>query len=400
MVIFLQLCIFLTAVTIRGRFLFGAHLKKSSSQPDGLTYIVTSKNGISARHIGITQPSGIPFIIKREKWYHRILKSLGIASEIRVTSDEFDKTYFITTDYPNHLEQTLASGKLLTHLQALFALPVKSLHATPRKMWCVIRKDDLQASDSHYAQHFALLAEISKTSSISSGYEVASSTSRRLSVTAFIFISIHAGLLTMGLLGAFPTLADSVDMVDAGAWIAKGILLGILLAIVWFFAILHMFRGSSWVCWVLADFVLCGVLGFILSGVFVVREANTHLPQPPAQVFTQPILQKVCVLECKKRCGRRCTRRSSYRFQSDATCSPESRYAIMQEKKQTDYICANSAWYEYTLHVQHWREPSDYSFSPSEALFDNVRTGTMLNVPVNEGALGLEWIDTDEIQAR
>ncbi len=398
MVVFLQLCLFVIAVSLRGRYLFGRHLRADSAS-GRLSYTARSKYGITARHVGIVQRNGIPFIVKSERWYHRLLKSIGIASEIRIASSEFDRKYFITTDYPTYLERTLGSGQLLSHLQELFALPVKSLHAMPNKIWCVIRKDDLQEADAHYEKHFALLDTISKSSSRSIGYDHGLVPSR-LGVMAFLCVCVHAGLLTLGIFGIFPTLADSVDVVDTLAWVLKGIMAGSAAAAIWLFLILNIFRGSSWICWVFADFVLCGLLGFVLSGIFVVREANIHLPQPPPQVYGQPIMQKTCILECKRSCGRRCTQRSSYPFHSDASCNPQSRAAIMQEKRQADHICRSSAWYEYTIQVRHWQKLSHYSFSPDVSLFDSVRVGDFLNVPVHERALRLEWVDTDSIQVR
>lgn len=397
MVIFLQLCLFLIAVAIRGRYLFGKHLS-AGSVPNQLNYIAKSKYGrISGRHIGIIQHNGIPFIVKRERWYHRILKGIGIASEIKIPNADFDQKYFIITDYPSHLEMTMASGKLFSHLQELFSLPVKSLHAVPHKMWCVIGKEDLSESDVHYAKHIELLSAISQCTNKAESHEYGVVQRRNLGIIAFIFICVHAGLLTLGVLGVFPTFADSVDIIHTNTWIVKGILAGSIAAVVWFLLILRFFRQSSWICWVFADFVLCGIVGFILSGVFMVREANVHLPQASPSVFEQPILQKICVLECRKSCGRHCTRRSSYTYQSDA-CNPELRAENMRQKKQTDYICQANAGYSYSIHVQHWKGDSRYSFTPSIALFDQVREGSYLRVPVHAGALGLEWVDTKQIQ--
>lgn len=399
MVIILQLCLFGIALAIRGSFLIGRHLQ-SGSGPHYLSYVARTKRGISARHVGIIQHHGIPFIVKPERWYHRFLKSIGIASEIRISQQEFDHRYFITTDYPSDLERTLASGQLLVHLKALFALPVKSLHAMPHRIWCIIKKEDLEEPDAYFEQHVELLKAISKCTAQSADYRPGSSSLRVLGLVALAFISVHAGLFALGILGIFPTLTDSIDIIDSPAWISKGVIAGGAVALVWFFLILHIFQKTSWVCWVIADFFLCGLVGFMLSGVFAIREANTHLPQPLPHVFAQPILQKICVLECKQSCGRRCTRRSSYQFQGDASCNPDSRAAIFQQKTETDPICRSNAWFEYKIKIHHWRDPADYSFTPESRLFDSVQVGSFLTVPVHQGAIGLEWIDIDNIHPR
>ncbi|MBY0355087.1 MAG: hypothetical protein K2Q12_05085 [Rickettsiales bacterium] len=378
--------------------MFGTHLKASKEKKGWLTYKLEEKGVVHARHIGMTQQNGISFIIKPERWYHRILKNIGIAHEMNISDAAFDKKYFITSDYPLHLEQILASGKMLADVKALFALPVKSLHATSHRIWCTIRKEDMHSHDTHYTKQIRRISRISEATQKDSLQQESAGSSRKLGVIAFLFICVHAGLLTVGVFGALPTMVDSNDTVDVDVLVIKGATFGCIVGAVWFLAMMKIFRKSSWVCWVFVDFIMCGIAGFILSGIIFTREANTRLLQPAAQIFSQPITQKICVLKCQKSCGSRCTRHSSYRFQSDATCSPQSRQNIMNEKKNSDYICASRAWYEYTIELEHWRDASLYSFTPSRALFDNVHTSTRLNVPVNEGALGIEWVDTDHIQ--
>ena len=144
--------------------------------------------------------------------------------------------------------------------------------------------------------------------------------------------------------------------------------------------------------------MLCGLFGFVLSGISVVRDVNVQMPQPEARVYERPVVQKLCVLKCKK--GRRYARRSSYPFASDDDCSPQSRQEIMISKKQSDPICAAQAWFAYTIRMKHWQGDEPYSFSPSVRLFDATRTGGFLSVPVHPGAFGLEWLDWDEIEVR
>jgi hypothetical protein len=397
MVIILQLCLFLIAVAIRGRYLFGKHLG-SGDGSNTLSYLSKSRYGIKSRHIGLTQENGIAFNVKRERWYHRIFKAIGIASEIKISNPEFDHKYFIDTDYPDHLELTMASGQLQAHLQALFALPVKSLHATKNRIWCVIDKRDLNVSNSHYSEHLKLLAAISTCSSKSTIQDENTSRSNNLGLIAFLFICAHAGLLTLGIFGFFPTLADNIDTIDETSLAFKGMTAGLITSGAWFFLILHFFRQTSWICWVFVDFIFCGIIGFTLSGIFIMREVNAHYLQPPAKIFEQRIMQKSCELKCSKRCGKHCTHRSSYNFPLEAQCTPEARSVNLAQKKQADYICQSSAYFEYKVAVENWKKGPDYTFTPSLGFFDQIHVGTSLHVPVNTGALGLEWVDTSLIQ--
>lgn len=188
-------------------------------------------------------------------------------------------------------------------------------------------------------------------------------------------------------------------MLDRGEWYAQTIALGLALATVWFLLIVVFFRGTSWVCWVFMDFILCGILGIMLSSHFIAREANVHLPQPAPTVYSQPISQKYCVLECRQRCGKRCTRRSNYSGNTDAHCAAHSRPAVMQRYKQSDPICRSSASFAFRITIRHWEPQKQYYHFPTSAtFFDSVSVGQYVNVPVNEGAYGVKWINQDEIR--
>ena len=119
--------------------MFGHHLSRVKKHDGWLQYINRDKNGyIEARHVGVVRDKGIPFIVRRERWYHRYFKRLGLASEIAVPDEAFDRKYFITTDFPHHLEQVMAAGDLLPAMKELSAKGVDEVHATAGKVWCVV----------------------------------------------------------------------------------------------------------------------------------------------------------------------------------------------------------------------------------------------------------------------
>ena len=119
------------------------------------------------------------------------------------------------------------------------------------------------------------------------------------------------------------------------------------------------------------------------------RDLNINLPQPDSRIHQQPVIQKVCELLCEKRIHKHMSS-SSYAYDTDAACSPASREQNMYWKRRGDPICAGRAWFEYSLVVQHWRKPMRYSFTPGIQLFDAVKTGDRVRLPVNPGALGVE----------
>ncbi|MCE2927713.1 MAG: hypothetical protein LW823_08750 [Rickettsiales bacterium] len=399
MVFVLQLLFFIFALVVRGRFLLGRHLKADNIKKERLNYIVHGKHGVMRRHVGMARQNGIPFIIRKERWYHRFLKQMGIASEIRVSDAQLDQSYYFITDFPNHLEQALHSGGLQDALKKLFALNIKSLHATRDKIWCVIPSGVAGRSDSHFNDHRDLLMEIAKFTQARPEVQLGGYVQRNLMMLAFATISIHAGILMMGLLGWMPIMGSHVDTIDDQQFIFSSLFLSVLLLGIWLFAIISMFARTSWASWVIADFVLCAVIGFMLSGAYMLRAANIHWMQAAPEIHAQQVTSRSCLLHCSKSCGKRCTRRSTHHLNADTECAASNRHATLAHYAAKDYICAARAEYQYTIHVQHWQEnKGTYSFSATPMQFDTMPNGSIVNVPLHPGALGMSWLDITEIR--
>lgn len=399
MTLFLQLIIFCLVLFLRGRKLFGYHLRKKKTGPDFLSYITKSESGTPMRRdIGLLQKNGLFFVLKKERWYHRMMKSLGLTTEIATNDQEFNTRYFISTDHPDTLEAMLANTQLLSFIKQSIAHGTTALYSTPTRLWSVSTGKDSERPDSDFAQIGQYLTAISSIITKPSDSSFVIGRSSSLGLLALFFLSMHAGLFGLALLGLFPTGFDTLHQADPLASIAKGLLFGLSAAGLWFIAILKIFMRTSWSAWILMDFFLFGLIGFLGSGLCVVREANQHLPQPPAIVYTQPVTQKYCVLSCEKGCGRRCTKRSTHQL-TDTECLPTTRDAIEQDKKRIDPICAHYSHYQYYLTIAAWNDSArdTYLFSPTEAVFDSVASKGLVDVPVHPGALGLEWVDNTAI---
>ena len=258
---------------------------------------------------------------------------MGIASEISLGDDGLDRSHFIATDHPGHLEQILRSG-VLGHLRELFSLPVTSLHATTHRIWCVIGNEDVAKPDGYFTRHLELLREISEAGRVSSIVGArAPSGLPGLGLLALAAVVVHAGLLMLGLSAWLPVEFESVHVPNSRIPMMSGMVLGAAAALIWFLALFFLFFRTSWISWVLVDFLLFGVAGFVLSGPFAAKAANTLLPQPPAQVQELTVVEKICVLHCMKG-GSRWTTIHSYRFASARECSPQSREAIELQMKR------------------------------------------------------------------
>ena len=91
-------------------------------------------------------------------------------------------------------------------------------------------------------------------------------------------------------------------------------------------------------------------------------------------------------------------------FTATLRCFPKSLFsrsgALLEQKRREDPICNSSAAYEFGLYAKHWKKPmGNYSFQSEPALFNRVEIGSYLYITVMKGALGLEWVDNDLIEA-
>lgn len=416
MVFIIQIIIFIIAFTIRGRALYGKFLEHDGGMDGGnLKYVSVDKKGEeTGRYIGFKRQNkeGIFFRIHHERWYHKWLKSLGIASEIKLRDVAFDDKYFIMTDFPGALERAMASADLLPLVKELMAANVSGVYSTADRVWCKIDSDGLGKDEHFYDKHRSLLRQIAFKTQVSDAPDPIVSNSfspdqsqrrpsqKRNAAAAFGVICVHLALFITGLSGFVPTFIDQIDTIDMVKLVALGLVGGGAGAALWAMFLIKRFGGTAWVCWVLADFVLMGLLGFLLCGIYVAREANMDLPQMAPTVHSQMILKRECVIECEKSCGRRCTKRSHYWYEGDSDCAPETREKNLAEKRAVDYICANHAWLEYFVTTPHWLETKEtYRFGLNAERFDEMRTGAQVSIPSYDGALGIQWVDQGAIAA-
>jgi hypothetical protein len=394
-VIVLQLCLFAAALLIRGRFLLGLHLKQVDG---GLEYKATSKSHV-IYHFGINQADGIPFIIRKERWYHRLLKAIGIAEEIQLVDANINRTFFFTTDFPSHLEQAMYTHDIHKYLHELQKLGVKTIHATPTRMWCTLprmsKEDDPSAGAHIYRQHLQAISKATQATPVI-GYPARMLNYYRTHAIAVILV--HAAFLGLGLFGILPTLLDSVDTVDWYEWLIKSLIFASILIGVWLAHLLYCFKHTSWICWVLADFLLCGLVGMLASSLFIVREINMDFPQRTSSYMRQ-VMQNHCEIKCSKSCGRRCTRHSTHRIQPE-DCTVQMRPQTYERIRARDYICRDGrANYHFAITIPHWKgEKGTYHFDATTRQYDQMPVGTAISIDVNHGALGLEWVDTEAIK--
>ena len=215
-------------------------------------------------------------------------------------------------------------------------------------------------------------------------------------LAALIAICFDAGLISLGILGFALTFIDNIEILDLNEWIIKTCIVGAITSGLWFLLLIKYFRHTSWICWVLADFILVGIAGFILSTLFIIRDINLDLPQPAPTLYFEPIVNKTCTLECSQRQGRRNHSRS-YVLSSEQCASSQNRSTAIAYYEQMNSICMYNTSFFFYLDIADWRSKGNYHFSVQEAQYDQSQLGNKVRVPVYPGALGIHWLSHPQL---
>jgi hypothetical protein len=403
MVLILQIALLMSVAFFRWRQFLGSGLKPSASKkfPNALEYISKSKDQTYSRWIGLRQEARFPFVVRRERWYHRFLKFIGVAHEISVQDDTINRKLYFITDYPSHLEESLKSDSMQAALKRLFDLPVKGLFVSTHKTWCVMRGSAHDMDADYYDQIRTLMTRIPEA--LKDGAE---SSVQRLGVNtgywAFLALALHMGLLLTAMFGALPTLLDHMEIVSHVEWYATAVFFGLMLSGIWLAVLLWFFQGTSWAGWVLVDFLVAGLFGIMITSGYALREANILLDTAAPVVHVKPVVDRSCSLTCSKSegYGKRRRTRSTTHTLAEAMCEAGARQATINQYLRIDYKCHHSASFSYHLAMEAWRAGSTkpYRFSTSSKLFDAVRRGTLMHIPSHPGRFGIEWVDIDSIQ--
>ncbi len=388
----LQLFSFMLLFLIRQYFTRGRNLStRENNRLSGITY---RRCRIESRQVGVKRDGGFAFSVRPEQWYHEILKKAGIATEISIPDTEFDNRYFIASDSPHILEKLLKHSGLMQSLKKLFGLPVESLHVTSKRIWCEISNSDLRDSDDYYEKHYEILESVAQSLSLADSAEVNRTTN--YAPYAIAFVSVHLGVLAAAITWLVTNATATTEILDTTPWILQGMVCSGLLVFLWYRLIVYVFKNTSWVCWVFADFLLIGAAGFALMGTSVVKSTNIVYDRTGPTVYEQPIMRRFCTLHCYKKCGRRCINTRRIPLQ-DEQCLPTARATLISQKRQEDYVCAAQAYYTYNLLIRDWRSDQLYNHETYARIFDAVHVGQTIRIPVKSGALGLSWVDTAEI---
>lgn len=402
MVLLVYLAVFATVFFFRYRSLSGANLSLQTDA-NGQTYY-ESQNRVSKKSVNLNIRLGLPveeklfFKITPEGRLSRLLKAIGVAEEFQTGAQRTDALLFVSDD-PALFEGLMQSPQVRSALESLDGQHVKiRLRAFGHRLW--LEADNvlpgwLEKNRQTILTHLWEIASAAQKQA-----QMSAQAAPRLSYAqrAALFMVMHATFLTGGIAGFFAHAASDIDMLDMTRFLMATLALVPLAAGIWIILMTAVLRRSMWLVVSLGDFLVIGLAGLALSVPLLSLELNRRLPQAPAVMHSQPLLNKSCSVHCSRKRGKSTTTRDH--DLSPAECRPGARDAKLQSLKQSDSICSHSARLRYKMHFANWQtgENEPYRVDADAAFFDSGKTGDLYDIPVHPGALGHSWVDQEEIR--
>ncbi|MDY0008481.1 MAG: hypothetical protein RBS08_02130 [Bdellovibrionales bacterium] len=348
--------------------------------------------------LGLPLEEKIYFSIGPEGKIARLLKAMGVATEYQTGDSTFDKKFLFTSDDPALFEDIMRKPEMRTAIEIL-----RKSHATFRlrafgtRIWIEVRNVKASWLDKNQE---TVLAQLWETAQIVTQHTRMSAQETRVPSFAqrtIIFMFLHLAFLICGIAGFIAHGIGSVEIISMKNFLFAALAL-VPLAIGLWISFMTLWLGRSmWKIIALADFILIGIAGLVFLMPIAAIEANRRLPQPPPTVYSQTLAQKTCTLHCKRKQGKSSTTRDYPLSATD--CQPQRRAQKRAQLVQQDRICQSSANFKFNLTFNPWMPgmTTPYRLQASQPQFDGGERGTVFYFPLNPGALGHAWIDTDTI---
>ncbi len=396
MLLAVYFAIFLFVLFINHRRFFGAGMKEKITL-QGEAYFHSfqrkSKNASDGYNsIGIRQEHGPYLIVSHEGWHHKLLKNLGLASELSTGHAEVDDRLFFATDVPDHVEDVLRQPAAMAPLKAFFDGRKAKLRSSPGRLWF----EDLKAEAPYTeAEALARLEDLKKISAALKQPETAVLTGGiRSSHIAIAMMVMHNAFFFFAVFAFLPEVLDRAEIVRLSEVVLYALGPGLAFAGLWLAAIFTLLRQGSWLPMVVLDFIVFGFVGIMIGSNYAVREINIGLDRSEATVHTQPLVSQTCKLSCSRGSGKR--RRTSTYSLSEGQCKGETvRQQSLQEHRQRDSKCSSSYSFSFRGEVSPWSEKqkNNFSFTMSAENYDATEIGDTYAILSHPGYLGIEWVD-------
>jgi len=384
MILLVQLLLFAAVLGLRWWRLTGRQLApvRDAALAPMLEEVRRSKSKVVARSVGLELTGAYPILVVRERWYHGLLKALGLAGEVEVGDAALDAKWFVVAGRPDHLRWALLSAPLRASLGRLLGLPIKAVRSSRTRAWLELEEEAFGKELGELKGYVDLLA---------GGPDRGEDPSAARRRQPWPWVAVHTALLVIGLVGlVVPFLDREVLVADpAGLW-TRSALIGALVASAWYLALRLRFAGTGWLTWLTADFLFVGLAGLFLCTAHVVRAANQGLDEAPPRPAACAVLSKGCWLECWRGSGK--SKKTRTHPLAIEACGPERRQATLRDWQARDGLCVDGARFQLATVFRSWREGEPpLQVWMAAAAWDATAVGQPVLVPVHPGALGIEW---------
>lgn len=378
----------------------GRFLTSYPGNDDYLQAETNNKRGRTTRlYLGVRRGVPVPMIIRPQRWYDNLLLSLDLSHEVKL-HHALDEKLFMMCDHASaftHLARKTEIGPMMIALYNKYK--IKKLFLLKDRIYAKVDPDstDRAAFCRDLMQISAAIGKLEKHPMVG---RVANS---RLSLMklAIFMMSLHIILLMYGVCGGIALIADSRSTLASNLTYLMGAAFFPVLA-GWFYTVVMLFWRTSWIGIVLADFVLVGIAGILLSGTIVVREMNIELDKNSPELVRTKVTTMDCEFTCTSGTGKR--RRSSHYDYAWSSCSTEAkRQAVMSDLRKQYYRCANQVYVsELNISVGPVstlgkKIADSHKWNAEESIFDRSAPGATMVMPIMPGHLQIPWVDDTAI---
>lgn len=322
--------------------------------PDGKNYSwhykPRSRRSPPSSTLSITAPLPFNFSIEREKFYHWLIKRLGLATEFQTNQTDFDRKFYIFSDDAQFCN-LLRGAEMRQRIQRLFDLGARELKAEKGKLKALMQKSNA-APDPLTANELAGLlytlyeqaARIPVSGLLTPG--------KTMATLASITHGFMIGLLVVGIVA---TALQPYKMMEYLPMVYEAMPYTLVIAIILFLVLRIMFQESSRGITIFLSFLFAGLPGIAFCSYMAIYAVNVLYDRSQAEIHSQYINKKH-FYHGKKSSARYCLYTTNWRYPNQSLCL------------ETDTT---------TYHM--------------------TRVGDRVSIYTRPGYLGHEWIETFEI---
>lgn len=230
-------------------------------------YFQGGKNAPPYFNVTIVCPSSGSFRITRESRFDRFFKKLGICVKLETHDQEFDKTFFITTDAVGFTRELFSKAEKRGLVMDIFAKGFTEIKYDGKKMmvnWVSFPRNKLMEVKA-VEEIASLLGQLGRGMPHISEYETESRENAGLKQKLFIAYAVPILLLIAGIAGLAIGLTSYIPL-DEGKIILNSFKYSIPCLFLFLWAMIMLLKGRTSSHRELIPAMILSILGFILGG--------------------------------------------------------------------------------------------------------------------------------------